>query len=113
MVLKEVFRTNYANSGAINTGTIWHVRPSEEETRMYAPFNIVTIFNDSDEDLHIRFNGSTTDYVVVYSKTVFGTTLDDGKNFYYLDVYNASATNTAANEVRIRIARIKDVQAEV
>jgi len=113
MAIKEVFRKNYSNAAAINTTTLWHIRPSDEETRQYAPFNQVLIFNDSDEDVQVRFNGSESDYVIVYSKTTFGTTLDDGKNYYTVDIYNQSATNVAIGEIKVRVARIKDVPGAV
>ncbi len=111
MVLKEVFRATFSDSGpALTTGATWPIRPTQEQEDMYAPFNTILVFNDSDEKLKVQFNGDATDYIIVDPKTTFGTTLDDGKNYYIVDITNLSATNCAADEVRVRIARTKDVK---
>ena len=115
MVLKETYRKNYANGAAdLAAATpIWEIRPSDYDRRLHGPFNIIWIFNDADEKLQVRFNGDDDNYVIVNPNTTFGTSLEDGLAFDFIDIENLDAGDPAANEVRVRIARIKDVQGAV
>lgn len=112
--MKEVYRENFENgAGVLNSGLTWNVRALGADYRDFAPFNIIWIFNDSDEKLQVKFDGDSDNYIVVDPKTTAGVDLKDGITFNTVDVTNLSATDCAANEVRIRIARIKDVQGVV
>lgn len=110
MVLKEVYRENFENgAGVLNAGLTWQIRPSDKDVQEHAPFNIIWVFNDSDEKLQVKFDGDADNYIVVDPKTTAGINLEDGIAFNTVDVTNLSGTDAAANEVRIRVARIKDV----
>lgn len=115
MVLKEVYRENFANGAADLAAATptWEIRPSKYNQRMFGPFNIIWVFNDADEKLQVRFNGQSGNYVIVNPNTVFGTNLEDGLNFNFIDIVNLDAGDPAASEVRVRLARIKDVPGEV
>lgn len=116
MVLKEVYRENFENANASDLAAAtptWNIRPSKANTAEHAPFNIIWIFNDSDEKLQVALDGDTDNYVVVNAKGILGFTLEDGISFNVVDIVNLSATDPAVNEVRVRIARIRDVQGVV
>lgn len=115
MVLKEVYRENFENSAGTelsSNGTL-EIRPSDYNVRMHGPFNILWVFNDSDEKLQVKLDGDGDNYVIVDPKTTFGSNLEDGISFNFVDITNLDATDPAANEVRVRVARIKNVQGEV
>lgn len=117
MVLKEVYRKCDKNNETVDSdlssqGT-WNIQPGREDQEAHAPFNILWIFNDSDEKLEVRFDGQTDDYFHVFPKTTAGVTLDDGISFNWISITNLSATDPADDEVAIRITRIKDVPGEV
>lgn len=115
MVLKETYRKTYANGAAdLAAATpIWEIRPSDEDRRMHGPFNIIWVFNAAGERLKLLFNGDANNYVIINSATVFGTNLEDGLAFDFVNLENLDAGDPAASEVRVRIARIKDVQGVV
>ena len=110
MALKEVFRENFENQvGDLDAATpTWQIRTSIKDKQDFAPFNIMWVFNDSDEKLQVKFDGSSDNYVIVNAKGVLGLSLEDGITFTYIDIVNLSATDPAANEVRVRIAKIED-----
>lgn len=115
MVLKEVYRENFENgAGDLAAATpTWNIRPSSKNVQDFAPFNIIWIFNDSDEKVQVKFDGDADNYIIVDPKTTAGINLEDGISFNTVDLVNLDAGDPANNEVRVRIARIMDIQGTV
>jgi hypothetical protein len=109
MALKETFRTMHS-CGIISATATENIRFTNEQLNEHGPFNVLIVWNDSGESIKVTFNNDSDDYVILASSSVFGTTLDDGKTFYELDVTNEDTVNdTASGEVRLRIARVREV----
>lgn len=113
MVLKQVATENFTNAAAADLAAAtptWEIRPNESDNRNHGNPNIIWVFNDSDEKLQLKFDGDDNDYVIIFPKVTFGTNIEDGLSFRFVDLTNLSATDPAVNEVRVRISTIRDVQ---
>lgn len=114
MVLKETFRQMHS-CGIIAATATEAIRLSDADLRAHGPLNVLVVWNDSGENIKVVFNNETdTDYILVKTLGFAMVNLDDGKGYYSLDIINEDTVNaTAAGEIRLRMARIKDVPGSV
>lgn len=100
-----IFQKKFENAATIATTANWWVPVTDADKKEYTPFNEVEIFNNSAEDLEIRFEGSSTK--CDYCPAGYGYRLkdSDGKLFYSINIYNRTAGTIAVGEIIVIIRR--------
>lgn len=116
-IYKQVFVKNGTNAAQIDNthdwATCFKVRMSELEEARYGACNTLRIVNTAAEDITLSFTWDVqrTDSITIRGGSVFNLTVEDGRNFYGFDIYNANtATDIAAGEVKYTMSRVEQMR---
>lgn len=93
---REQFRKKYENTAAIAVSSVWVVEITDSDKTNHTPFNRLRVFNNSSNDIEIRFGKSTTDVEILKDGDILDFTKDDLLEFEHLEIYNRSAINPIA-----------------
>ena len=112
--MPTIFFKKIENESSIAAGGIWEPTDTqlseEDEIAKYAPFNHLTIYNNSDKDAEVRFNGANVtakgvEYLPAGAVLVFDKA--DDIQFTRPVIYNRDTTNAiAANDIILEIRKI-------
>jgi len=100
----QVFQKSYSPTSDISTESIWRVPISQSDVDTYENFNGIVVHNSSDQDIDVRFNGSTTKKRLVKANT---TLIDSDHNFWKIDIYNRSSiTDLDSTNLVVEISKV-------
>ncbi len=112
--MPTIFFKKIENTATIAALSIWEPSDTqlseESEIAKYAPFNHLTVYNNSDKDAEVRFNGSNvTDKGVEYLPAGAVLVFDKADDIQYTRpvIYNRDTTNAiAANDIILEIRKV-------
>jgi|TARA_Y100000310_G_scaffold95109_2_gene92961 DICT domain-containing protein len=110
--MRTIFFKKIENTSAIAAVGFWQPTESqlsENDIAKYAPFNNLTIYNNSDKDAEVRFQGVTeADKGVEFLPAGAALQWDtDDIKFYRPTIYNKHATlSISANDIIIQLRKV-------
>ena len=85
------FKKKYENTAVIAVESSWVVPFSDSDKENHTPYNRLKVFNNSGNDIEIRFSRSTTeDLEVLLDGDLMIFDKEDDLRFHYLEIYNRS-----------------------
>ncbi len=86
------FKKKYENTDVIAVESSWVVPFTDTDKQDHTPFNRLKVFNNSGNDIEIRFSRSSTENLeILKDGDIMIWDKDDKLNYSYLEIYNRSS----------------------
>jgi len=103
---RTIYLKKHTNAATIGAAAAWRVNISDSDKARYAPFNSYTLYNNSGQDILLRYEGTSTKEEPVNAGDALELDYREGLYFYNLDIYNAGVAPIAIGDIIIVVKKI-------
>lgn len=108
--MPTIFFKKVENAETIASTAIWQPKDTqitEDDIGRHGPFNHLTVYNNSANDVEVRLYGNDTrgvEYLPAGAALVFDK--DDDIQYYRPSIYNRDAGTIAANQIILMVRKV-------